>query len=183
MLTKAFGSSEAKRAYDQLVQNRAAITDMSTAFLNSGQTAKDFQAYQSSAAGKVSSAWNRVQLALASAFSPELINSLAGALEELPHIASAAVTMFKDMAAFIGETVDALLRAKDAVFGSTVDAARGYLEAKVAKESGGATALPSTSRQLPARSQKIETSVKIGSNVVATANAEAPANRTRPGGI
>ncbi|MGL5361514.1 MAG: phage tail tape measure protein [Bosea sp. (in: a-proteobacteria)] len=87
LLTKAFGSDEAKRFYDQLVLNRDLMNDLETKSRDGGAVAADALIYQQSAAGKLEQAMEKLKMSIASAFTPERIQQFASALER---IASAA---------------------------------------------------------------------------------------------
>ena len=83
LLTKAFGSSEAKRFYDQLVLNRGLLTDLEEKSRNGGVVAADALAYQQSAAGQLEQSMEKLKIAIASAFTPDLIKKFSSALESV----------------------------------------------------------------------------------------------------
>lgn len=83
LLTKAFGSDEAKRAYDQLVNNRALLDDLIAKSSDSDAINRDAATYQQSAAGRVAKAWETAKMALADAFTPERIEALVQMLSKL----------------------------------------------------------------------------------------------------
>lgn len=80
LLTKAFGSDEAKRTYDQLVQNRALLARIAKEGAASDAVNRDSADFLASRAGKIEIAMNRAKTALAEAFTPERIERFADAL-------------------------------------------------------------------------------------------------------
>lgn len=83
LLTAAFGSSEAKRFYDQLVLNKGMIADLEKQSSDGGAVSVDALTYQQSAAGKLEQAMETLKISIASAFTPERIQQFAGALERI----------------------------------------------------------------------------------------------------
>jgi TP901 family phage tail tape measure protein len=79
LLTKAFGSDEAKRAYDQLILNRNLVQELREN-AGGGAVSKDSAAYLASTAGKIEVAMNAAKIALVEAFSPQRIAMFAAAL-------------------------------------------------------------------------------------------------------
>lgn len=92
-LTKAFGSDEAKRAYDQLVQNRALLNSLVTAGSDTGAINRDAATFLESPAGRIQKAWEAVKLTLIEAFTPERIEKFAGALEKVVMLAAKAADL------------------------------------------------------------------------------------------
>jgi len=82
LLTDAFGSDEAKRAYDQLIQNRKLLDDLIARSSDANAINRDAATYQQSAAGRIEAAWNKVKLAVAEAFSPERIEIAVKLIEK-----------------------------------------------------------------------------------------------------
>lgn len=81
LLTKAFGSDEARRAFQALSQNRDMLTQLQAEFSNTGVVAADSLKYLESPAGKIDRAMQEVKAAVAQAFTPERIKAFATALE------------------------------------------------------------------------------------------------------
>jgi hypothetical protein len=79
-LTKAFGSDEAKRAFDQLWANRDALAGLVEESQNAKAVQQDLDRYMQSDAGKVKKAWEEAKNALAEAFTPERIQAFVAAL-------------------------------------------------------------------------------------------------------
>lgn len=78
-LTKAFGSDEAKRVFDQLILNRDLVRELQEN-RGGGAVSKDSATYLASTAGKVETAMNAAKLALVEAFSPQRIEKFVAAL-------------------------------------------------------------------------------------------------------
>lgn len=83
LLTKAFGSDEAKRAFDQLVLNRGLLDELIQKSSDKNAIDRDATTYQQSAAGRLDAAWNRIKLQVAEAFTPERISAFITALEHV----------------------------------------------------------------------------------------------------
>lgn len=85
-LTKAFGSSEAMRAFMELHKNYATkggFLDLWQESLSSTAVKDDFAAYMESNAGRIDKAWQRLQNSIARELTPERIESLVAAFELL----------------------------------------------------------------------------------------------------
>lgn len=82
-LVKAFGSTEAYRAFIQLRDNRAEMEKLAEATQYAGVIQKDFNEYSSSAAGRTTKAWNNVKNAVGDAFTPERLEAFANGIEDL----------------------------------------------------------------------------------------------------
>lgn len=94
-LTKAFGSDEAKRAYDQLAQNRTLLGELEKEFEKNGVVAADAMAYQQSAAGQIEIAMQNMKEAVIKAFTPANIKAFADSMMKV--------------AGFLGKIVDAFI--------------------------------------------------------------------------
>lgn len=81
LLTKAFGSDEAKRAYDQLVQNRGLMDELIAKSGDKNAIDRDAKAYLESPAARVTKSWEAAKQKLAEVFTPERIAAFASALE------------------------------------------------------------------------------------------------------
>jgi hypothetical protein len=78
-LQKAFGSSEAMRAFEQLSSPEGAKLwrELYEQGMESNAVARDFAKYQASSAAKMEKAWSRIKNAIADELTPERIESLA----------------------------------------------------------------------------------------------------------
>jgi TP901 family phage tail tape measure protein len=101
LLTKAFGSDEAKRAYDQLILNRNLVRDLAAAGADGATVGRDAAAFQESAAGRLAAAMNNLKESVAAALSPERIEAFASVLER-------AVRLAGDLAIRIEKVIDAV---------------------------------------------------------------------------
>jgi TP901 family phage tail tape measure protein len=239
LLSKAFGRDEAKRAFDQLVQNRAMFEDLIGKSRDKNAIDRDAHTYQTSIAGRLEQSWNNVKLLIAEALTPARVQAFVTALEHM-------VELINQIADFLGKpghiaqaTSDALsstytnglIRREQSgrqwelqtgyggqVLGPQEAAGRVDLENKAAWQSLGgrysaqqlaaargearASSLwgpgfePSAqhvygalarqdqgAQAVAALKQNIEITLKIGQDAIAKASANAPAQRTRPGGV
>jgi TP901 family phage tail tape measure protein len=80
-LTKAFGSDEAKRAYDQLVANAALYDDLIAKSKDKSAIDRDAAKYMESDAAKIDKAINSLKLTLAEVFTPERLKAFVQGLE------------------------------------------------------------------------------------------------------
>ena len=94
LLTKAFGSDEAKRFYDQLVLNRDLLDELERKSADGGAVSTDALAYQQSAAGKLEQAMEKLKISIASAFTPERIQDFAAALQSIAAAAKQVADAF-----------------------------------------------------------------------------------------
>lgn len=97
LLTKAFGSDEAKRAYDQLIANRALFDELIAKSSDVGAVNRDAMAYLASPAGRIAKAWEGIKLSLVEAFTPERIDKFASALERAVVFAADLVDLVDDI--------------------------------------------------------------------------------------
>lgn len=79
-LQKAFGRTEAMRAFEQLVKVRGAWRDLSAETMAANDVAEDYATFQQSSAGRIQGAWNQVKNEVAAALTPERIEAFAAAL-------------------------------------------------------------------------------------------------------
>ncbi|MCG8418459.1 MAG: phage tail tape measure protein [Proteobacteria bacterium] len=82
-LSKAFGSSEAMRAFFELANNQKSFQDLIKVGLESNAVQEDFGRYMESNAGRIEKAWTRMQNTLARQLTPERVDDLVEALEGL----------------------------------------------------------------------------------------------------
>lgn len=101
-LTKAFGSDEAKRAFDQLMLNRGLLDELILKSSDKNAIDRDAQTYQQSTAGRLERAWNGVKLIIAEALTPE---NIAGFVTALEHV----VSLVNKIASGFGAVADALV--------------------------------------------------------------------------
>jgi TP901 family phage tail tape measure protein len=117
LLTKAFGSDEAKRAYDQLVLNAGMMDDLMAKASDKNAIDRDAARYQESAAGRLDKAWNGIKLQIAEAFTPERIAAFITALEHI-------VEMINQISNFLGRGAEVVSTAGsfvgDALHGASV---------------------------------------------------------------
>lgn len=100
LLTKAFGSDEAKRAYDQLTQNRTLLGQLEKSFADTGQVAADSAKYQASAAGQMEIALQNMREAVTKAFTPENIVAFAQSLMKVAEYLGKIVQALNDVQDF-----------------------------------------------------------------------------------
>jgi hypothetical protein len=100
-LTKAFGSDEAKRAYDQLILNRNLVRDLAAAGADGATVGRDAAAFLESDAGRLTKAMNALKESVAASLSPERIQAFASALEH-------AVALAGDLAIKIEKVIGAV---------------------------------------------------------------------------
>ncbi len=105
LLTKAFGSDEAKRMFDQLVQNRALFDELEAKSAEGGAVAADSLKYMESPAAKLEKAMNALKLSVAEAFTPARIELFARTVERIASGLSKVVGLIDDIANF-GEIRD-----------------------------------------------------------------------------
>jgi TP901 family phage tail tape measure protein len=104
LLTKAFGSDEAKRAYDQLNRNRGLLDELIAKSTDKNAIDRDAQKYMSNPAAKVARLWNDVKLRIAEVFTPDRIAAFAGALEHVVGITASIIGNLEQIAARMGGT-------------------------------------------------------------------------------
>lgn len=103
-LNKALGSDEALRALQALTDNYGEFQAM-TAQDGKGSIAKDLKQWQESDAGKLEASINNIKLALASAFSPEMIKGFADALGSVAGAVNTIIGGIKGVSKAIGEEI------------------------------------------------------------------------------
>lgn len=104
-LKDAFGSSEALRAFQSLNDNKALFAQLATDQGGAGSIAKDLKQWQESDAGKLEASINNIKLALASAFSPDMIKGFAEALGSVAGAVNTIIGGVKGVAKAIGEDI------------------------------------------------------------------------------
>lgn len=104
LLIDAFGSDEAKRAYDQLSKNRDLLDDLIGKSKDKGAIDRDAQKYLTSPAAKVSKVWNDLKLRIAEVFTPERIEQFAGALGKIVSTTAEIISGLEWIAALMGGT-------------------------------------------------------------------------------
>lgn len=82
-LTKAFGRDEARRAYEQLVNNRDLLDDLRKKSADQGAIARDAMTFQTSTAGRLAIALETLKTKIADVFTPERIAGFVDALGKL----------------------------------------------------------------------------------------------------
>lgn len=103
LLTDAFGSDEAKRAYDQLAQNRSLWIDLIDKSRDATVVQRDLARYTQSDAGKVTLAWEKAKVALADAFTPERIQAFSAAMIKAAEGVAAIVDGLDRAATYLGK--------------------------------------------------------------------------------
>ncbi len=98
-LQKAFGSNEARRAFQELAKNYGQFEDLYAKGLASNANEDDFARYMESTAGRIEKAWQRLQNTLAEQITPERIEALASAFEKL---ADGVEFVVDNLALFVG---------------------------------------------------------------------------------
>lgn len=82
-LTKAFGRDEARRAYEQLVQNADLLDELREKSADQGAVARDAMTFQTSTAGRLAIALETLKTKIADVFTPERISAFVDALGKL----------------------------------------------------------------------------------------------------
>lgn len=90
-LTQAFGSDEAKRAYDQLIANRKLLDDLIVKGGDKNAIDRDAATFMASPAGKMQKAIEALKAAMLDAFTPDRIEEMAAAMEKLAGVTSTVV--------------------------------------------------------------------------------------------
>lgn len=90
-LTQAFGSDEAKRAYDQLVANRKLLDELIVKGGDKSAIDRDAATFMASPAGKMQKAIEALKAAMLEAFTPDRIEAMADAMEKLAGVTSTVV--------------------------------------------------------------------------------------------
>ena len=100
LLTKAFGSDEAKRMFDQLVQNKALFDELESKSAAGTAVRDDSLAYLESPAAKLEKAMNQLKLSVAEAFTPARIELFASAVERVARGLSTVVEFLDNISEF-----------------------------------------------------------------------------------
>jgi hypothetical protein len=104
LLTKAFGSDEAKRAFDQLIANRGLLDELIAKSSDRSAIERDAATYQKSSAGRIEAAWNNIRLSVAEALTPERIAAFAKGMEAAARVAG-KIAGYIEKAVGVGETL------------------------------------------------------------------------------
>lgn len=126
LLTKAFGSVEAYRAYIQLRDNRAELDKLVDASKDAKSIERDFNEYMASSGGKVAQTWEQMKNQIAEAFTPERIKAFSDALVGVSKIMAKIV-------GFVGDVVDKAEDLIERVNGPSVEKRSAKLEKTLEK--------------------------------------------------
>ena len=91
LLIKALGRKEAEAAFIQLTKVDGAWQKLADSTRDANDVAEDYDKFQRSSSAKVSKAWNKVKVAIAEAFTPERVETMASALEGVAEAAGSVV--------------------------------------------------------------------------------------------
>lgn len=120
-LTKAFGSSEAERAFNQLARAPGMLRELIETSAGSKAVAKDFETYIASPAAKIEQAVNRLKLAFAEAFTPDRIERFAGAVMKAADAFASFVELTESAYDFVTTDDDDRRKMADLAVGMGVD--------------------------------------------------------------
>lgn len=142
LLTKAFGSAEAVRAFNELQKVPGALREMTDEAKSAKDVQEDFDRFQASSAGRMQKAMVTLKNAIAEAFTPERVELIASAMEKFAGAVEWAADNWKIFAAlFVGTKLVGVASSLNGIVGLLAGAKGGAAVRGLAGLARGMTAL------------------------------------------